>query len=41
MKTDDAKLIDALLRSKSAEPAWRVAAMAGVDDDYAWRRSAA
>jgi hypothetical protein len=40
LMTDDAKLISALLRSQLAEPAWKVAEMAGVDPDHAERRLA-
>lgn len=35
LMTNDAKLIAALLRSERAEPAWRVAEMAGVNEAYA------
>lgn len=37
LMTDDAKLIDVLLREQVAHPAWWVAQTAGVDEDYAER----
>ncbi len=33
--TDDAALVDALLRVERAEPAWKIAELADVDPDYA------
>jgi hypothetical protein len=37
MLTDDAKLLDVLLRSQLAEPAWRVGELAGVEPAEAER----
>lgn len=34
-QSDDAKLIEVLLRAELAEPAWWIAEQAGVDPDYA------